>query len=635
MLKKLLYLSLLSALALLALIKSASPSALAAPAAVTFTVDTTRDLIDPDTSDGLCPVGSCSLRAAIMQADVMGGTGATIIVPSGVYTLTRPAAGADGPENGDLNLTTPASGDPVITISGAGAASTFIDANQIDRVLAVASKRTATISGVTVRNGFNNNSFSPTAKGGGISNQGTLTLVECVIESNQAINISGGGVYNQGTLTLTRSTLRGNSAFLGGGLLVAGPTVIRASTLYANHAIYGGGIMAGNFGSNPSVTVVNSTISQNSADSDGGGIDSEIDTFLYNSSIIDNDADYDHDENGGTGGGIYVNSTTRVVVVNTLIARNTQMNTPTADDCHGTLELYGWNLLTSLEGCSFTGNGNTSRATINADSIGPLQDNGGPTLTHALPGTSGAVDTTSDQGCIDETGAALTTDQRGKPRPADGNNDSFARCDVGAFELQANTPPVANPQSLNARQAEAKPITLTASDADGDPLTYTVASQPAHGTLSGVAPNLTYTSTAGFSGDDHFTFKVNDGVADSSAAQVTIHVTTTPIPNSPPVANPQSVNDLSGQAKQITLTASDADGDPLTFDLVTQPAHGKLGGVAPNLTYTSTTGFTGSDHFSFKVNDGKVDSPAAQVTITIQSTTPVTRHDLYLPMTEK
>ena len=68
-------------MALFALAGPAAPATLAAPAAVTFTVDTTADLIDADTGDGTCLPGSCSLRAAIMQANLIPGLGATIILP--------------------------------------------------------------------------------------------------------------------------------------------------------------------------------------------------------------------------------------------------------------------------------------------------------------------------------------------------------------------------------------------------------------------------------------------------------------------------------------------------------------------------------------------------------------------------
>ena len=68
-------------------------------------------------------------------------------------------------------------------------------------------------------------------------------------------------------------------------------------------------------------------------------------------------------------------------------------------------------------------------------------------------------------------------------------------------------------------------ITLTGSDVDGDPLTFSVATNPAHGTLSGTAPNLTYTPTAGYIGPDSFTFRASDGQATSAPAAVDISVT--------------------------------------------------------------------------------------------------------------
>src|SRR3954463_15019228 len=76
-----------------------TPPTLAAPTTVTFMVDTTLDLIDSDTSDGVCSAGSCSLRAAITQANVIPGPGVTIVLPPGIYKLTRPPAGADGTDS--------------------------------------------------------------------------------------------------------------------------------------------------------------------------------------------------------------------------------------------------------------------------------------------------------------------------------------------------------------------------------------------------------------------------------------------------------------------------------------------------------------------------------------------------------
>jgi hypothetical protein len=198
--------------------------------------------------------------------------------------------------------------------------------------------------------------------------------------------------------------------------------------LYDHSADFGGGIEASAFGPPHTLIIVNSTVSQNYAVRDGGGIDNEGTTFLYNTSIIDNDADHVHDVAGGMGGGVNINAGSRFVAVNTLIVRNTLGNTFVYDDCRGTLEGYGWNLLGDLSGCAFAGNGSASRGLVSLDSIGPLQNNGGPTLTQALLAGSEAIDSTYPQGCIDENGSTLATDQRGAPRLVG------LACDVGAVE---------------------------------------------------------------------------------------------------------------------------------------------------------------------------------------------------------
>jgi hypothetical protein len=177
------------------------------------------------------------------------------------------------------------------------------------------------------------------------------------------------------------------------------------------------------------LVVTNSTISGNAANDNGGGIATEASAFIYSSSIINNDADHDRDEFGGIGGGVWVRQGSRMVAVNTLIAGNTILDAPIEDGCNGILEIYGWNLLSSLEGCAFTGNGNSARGIVSTSTIGPLQDNGGPTWTHALLAGSEAINATGLQGCIDETGALLSIDQRGALRIAE------VACDVGAFEF--------------------------------------------------------------------------------------------------------------------------------------------------------------------------------------------------------
>src|SRR5206468_7975667 len=140
---------------------------------------------------------------------------------------------------------------------------------------------------------------------------------------------------------------------------------------------------------------------------------------------------------------------------------------------------------------------------------------------------------------------------------------------------------------------------------EGSPLTYTVVSGPAHGTLSGTAPIVTYTPAANYNGTDSFTFKASDGALDSNVATVSITVTAV---NDAPVANNQTVTTDEDTAKAITLSATDVEGSPLTYTVVSGPAHGTLSGSAPTVTYTPAANYNGADSFTFKANDGTLDS---------------------------
>jgi len=145
-----------------------------------------------------------------------------------------------------------------------------------------------------------------------------------------------------------------------------------------------------------------------------------------------------------------------------------------------------------------------------------------------------------------------------------------------------NDAPVADDQQVTTPEDTPTPITLTGSDLDGDSLTYSVVSQPIHGTLSGIAPNVTYLPATNYTGSDSFTFQVHDGQLDSAVATVSITVTNL---NDAPVADDQQVTTPEDTPTPITLTGSDLDGDSLTYSVVSQPIHGTLSGIAPNVTY--------------------------------------------------
>jgi uncharacterized repeat protein (TIGR01451 family) len=201
-----------------------------------------------------------------------------------------------------------------------------------------------------------------------------------------------------------------------------------------------------------------------------------------------------------------------------------------------------------------------------------------------------------------------------------GQNADCLSLVVAAVDLPAgaapvdNRPPTATALSVTTPLGAAVPVTLTGSDPDANPLTFAVATGPTHGTLSGTAPNLTYTPAAGYSGPDSFTYKANDGLLDSPAATVSITVTKV---NHAPAAAAKTVSTPQDTAAPVTLTGTDIDGDVLSFAVIASPTHGLLSGTAPNLTYTPAAGYSGPDSFTYKANDGLLDSPAATVSITV------------------
>ncbi|MFA6173474.1 MAG: Ig-like domain-containing protein [Kiritimatiellales bacterium] len=178
-----------------------------------------------------------------------------------------------------------------------------------------------------------------------------------------------------------------------------------------------------------------------------------------------------------------------------------------------------------------------------------------------------------------------------------------------------NDPPVAQNQSVTNAEDTAKAITLVAADAETNALTYAVVTGPAHGVLTGSVPNLTYTPAANYNGPDSFTFNAYDGSVTGNTA--TVSITVTPV-NDPPVAQNQSVtNVVEDTAKLITLVATDVETNALTYAIVSAPAHGVLTGIAPSVTYTPAINYYGADSFTFKANDGFTDSVPATVSITV------------------
>src|SRR5207248_3098223 len=169
-------------------------------------------------------------------------------------------------------------------------------------------------------------------------------------------------------------------------------------------------------------------------------------------------------------------------------------------------------------------------------------------------------------------------------------NDGTADSNVATVTLTVsavNDAPAAAKDSFSTAEdtsltiAAAAGVLVNDTDVDGNALTALVVTPPAHGTLTlNANGGLTYTPNANFSGSDSFTYKANDGTADSNTATVTLTVTSV---NHAPVAQDANMAAESGTPSTIVLAATDVDGNPLTYRIVSNPAHGTLSGAAPNL----------------------------------------------------
>ncbi len=178
-------------------------------------------------------------------------------------------------------------------------------------------------------------------------------------------------------------------------------------------------------------------------------------------------------------------------------------------------------------------------------------------------------------------------------------------------------PPTTTDGSTSTNKDVPVVITLGGSDIDpGTTLTYSIVSGPTNGTLGTISGNqVTYTPNAHYFGSDSFTFKANDGTYDSNTSTVSITINDV---NTPPVADDDTVFTQINNPITIDLSASDINGDPLTFSTVSGTVNGTLSDITDNqITYTPNVDYLGPDSFTFKANDGTDDSNIATVTITV------------------
>jgi len=434
---------------------------------------------------GFVPTARAATNIVTSLADNGAGTLRQVIAGSAAGdTITFAVTGSIALTNGELVIGTD------LTILGPGQTNLTVDGRQRSRLFNIAvSNALVNISNLTISNGYCAGaggvySGGGAAYGGGIINCGTLSLAGCTIVGNAASggwafsgsggSGLGGGVCNYGTLNLSRCTISFNSArggdthtsgagsgrgggvcnyrtlsltectlsnnWAGGGSALIGPSgsasggavdnegtsSLTGCTLSYNQAVGGGGLSGGGmaFGgglaSYGAVTMTNCTVTGNGADSGSGLYLSGSSTNLVVSCTISSNY---------AGFGLYAPGP-HLMIMNTLVAGNNG-----SDDVYGSVVSLGYNLIgqtnysfgwvaSDLAGCS------------NA-LLGPLQDNGGQTLTMALQPGSTAINNGTSFGVV--------TDQRGLPRPvvlpaypvASGGDGT----DVGAFEVQPLVPP--------------------------------------------------------------------------------------------------------------------------------------------------------------------------------------------------
>jgi len=402
----------------------------------TVGVNTTLDVRDGDTSSIsnllLTPGadGLISLREAIVAANNTSGADVITLV-SGLYRLTLTGAGEDNALTGDLDVT----GE--LTITGAGANSTFIDGVAADRVFDVKGA-SLTLSGVTIQNGF------ASGDGGGVylsSNSGSaLTIHDAALTGNTATG-KGGAIYSDRALSLDRVTIDGNGAAEGGGVYLGndGSSIATlANVTISNNTATGNG---GGIHSNKTLTVTSSTISGNAASDKGGGLYSNGDSPAITNSTIA------YNSGSGGAGGIHFEGSSRATLKNTILAFNTGGNANGAQNSLG-------NNIESANTAGLSGPGDQ----INTDPLlGLLQYNGGPTKTHALLPGSPAIDAGTSVG-------APATDQRGATR--------VGTPDIGAYEFGAsvNQLPTGAPTISGTAQEDQTLTALTDGIADPDGL---------------------------------------------------------------------------------------------------------------------------------------------------------------------
>ena len=382
------------------------------------------------------------LRADTITFDASvftGGENSVIRLTQGELSISDTLT-IDGSSVGGVVITGDADGDDILVAGtqitdviaslGNDASTDLLDDNSrvfnlLDSNLFNASN--VTLTGLTITGGRVTGE-----NGGGVrfNSSGTLTLNESTVGGNIAagISVDGGGIYASfGDVSLNNSSVSGNvSDEDGGGIrTIFGNLSLTNSTVSGNISGRDGGGISTSF---VDVTLINSTVSGNIGGRDGGGIgfnDSNI--ILVNSTVTANSA-------SRTGGGISFRSDSffqedRLTLHNSIVSGNTDGGAaPDVLASGAAIDLIvEHSLIGDTTGFEVTATSGTGNILNQSALLGPLADNGGPTLTHALLPGSPAVDAGSNDLAVDADGNPLTTDQRGE-------NRFVETVDIGAVE---------------------------------------------------------------------------------------------------------------------------------------------------------------------------------------------------------
>ncbi len=500
---------------------------------------------------GALPDANCSLRDAIAAADAVSTATVTPTITFASW-LTGGRAATITLANGYLDLA------KNVKITGPGASLLNVSGNNASNVFTVESGVTASITGLTIENG--KAGFS----GGGVSNQGTLTLSSCSVSNNSASE--GGGIYNTGTLTISGCTLSGNSAIALGGFLVnTGTATISTSTISGN-TVPSTGDDAGIYvfadtGQTAALTLTESTVSGNSggkgvidawSQNGGNAVPGTITAHFTNDTIAGNNCDW------GVGAYALNNSTQSTTFHGTVVAGNSGSQF-TTEGSGASITSGGYNLFSDT---SFDSYKVASDITSTDPVLSALGNYGGSTQTMALLPGSPAIDVGD---------------------PTDNSNDQRGDAvyntvrDIGAFESQGF--------SLTKISGDSQ--TITAGTAFGSPLVVGVTANNAAEPVSGGVVTYTAPATGASLSPATSTVTIASGKASLTATannvDGTYNVTASAVGAPSPVT-------FSETNQQITTSLTPTVMPSATFDYgAPAPA------ISVALTPSNATGITASD----------------------------------------